>query len=552
MLTHTFWHGCKTRLGWLGLVACLTAPATQAQPADAALLRATQPVAVTHTASALRPGWQHGTFMQIYVRGYQDSNGDGIGDLRGLTQRLDYLQWLGVSGLWLMPVTRSQDQDHGYAVTDYRDIDPDYGTLEDFDELIRQAHQRGMGVIIDYVINHSAAEHPLFESARSSPRSPYRDWYLWRAEVPSGWSIYGKNPWHADEHGAYFAGFWDQMPDFNLRHPAVLAWHHDNLRFWLNRGVDGFRFDAVGNLVEDGPLAWEGHAENHTIMNGIKRLIEGYDNRFLICEAPGDPAAFARPESCGSAFAFGHNHRVVGAAMGDPAAVEKVAAYFVNAPVGLAGFASNHDSFAGQRLWDRLRGHERRYRLAAATYILQQPAPPFVYYGEEFGMAGGAGLGGDPKLRTPMVWDARLPLAGFSSVEPFRGFAANRQTHSVAAQTDNPQSLLHHYRWLIQLRQSYPALQTGRYTQPTVDGWQLSFRREGTDDTVLVAFNYHENPARLHIPGLPAHTRIERLGPDYTDTLTTDAQGQLSPVLPGTAFAVYRWPHAQPTQRAKP
>jgi alpha-amylase len=543
MPQQTLWTRCKTWLNLLGMATALGGPLAQAQSLSDTLAQATQPVAAVPSNSPLPREWKHGTFMQIYVRGYQDSNGDGIGDLKGLTQRLDYLQSLGVSGLWLMPITRSQDQDHGYAVTDYRNIEPDYGTLADFDELIRQAHLRGIGVIIDYVINHSGADHPLFESARSSPKSPYRDWYLWQKEVPGGWSIYGKNPWYEDEHGAYFAGFWDQMPDFNLRNPKVLAWHHDNLRFWLNRGVDGFRFDAVGNLVEDGPLAWEGHAENHMIMNGVKRLIDSYDNRFLICEAPGDPIGFAKPESCGSAFAFGHNNRVMGAAMGDPAAAEAVADYFVDAPAGLAGFVSNHDAFAGQRLWDRLRGNERRYRLAAATYILQQPAPPFVYYGEEFGMAGGAGLGGDHKLRTPMVWDASLPFAGFSTTEPFRGFAANQRTHSVAAQLKDPASLLSHYRWLIHLRKTEPALLTGRYAQPEVDGWHLTFQRKTDTETVLVALNYHENAARLVLKGLPANTPILRLGPDYTETLSTNAQGQLSPVLPGTAFAVFKWKH---------
>lgn len=521
----------------------MAGPAAHAQALHDTLARATHPVLAKPVASPLARDWQHGTFMQIYVRGYQDSDGDGIGDLKGLIQRLDYLQSLGVTGIWLMPITRSQDQDHGYAVTDYRDIEPDYGTLADFDALIQQAHQRGIGVIIDYVINHSGADHPLFESARSSPQSPHRDWYVWQKEVQPDWNIYGKNPWYPDAHGAYFAGFWDQMPDFNLRNPHVLAWHHDNLRFWLNRGVDGFRFDAVGNLIEDGPLAWESHADNHIIMNGIKRLIDSYDNRFLICEAPSDPIGFAQSESCGSAFAFGHNHRVVGAAMGDPAAAEKVAEYFVKAPAGLAGFASNHDSFAGQRLWDRLRGNERRYRLAAATYILQQPAPPFVYYGEEFGMSGGAGLAGDHKLRTPMVWDATLPFAGFSTTEPFRNFAANQHTHSVAAQVQDPQSLLNHYRWLIQLRRSEPALLTGQYTHPEANGWQIVFRRQTESETVLIALNYHENAARLHFNGLPANIRIERLGPDYTDTLTMDTQGQFSPVLPGTAFAVYKWKH---------
>ncbi|CAG0966331.1 partial alpha-amylase, partial [Gammaproteobacteria bacterium] len=179
----------------------------------------TSAVAMADPGSTLPADWAKGVFMEIYVRGYKDSDGDGIGDLKGLTQSLDYLKDLGVSGIWLMPVNTSQDHDHGYAVTDYRGIETQYGSLADFDELLAQAHARGIGVIIDYVMNHSAAQHPAFVNARAATDNPYRDWYVWQASRPSGWSIYGNDPWHPGGTGYYFAGFWDQMPDFNLLNP---------------------------------------------------------------------------------------------------------------------------------------------------------------------------------------------------------------------------------------------------------------------------------------------------------------------------------------------
>jgi glycosidase len=365
----------------------------------------TRAISAADPGSALPPDWRHGVFMEIYVRGYKDSDGDGIGDLRGLIQSLDHLQSLGIRGIWLMPVTRSQDHDHGYAVTDYRNIESQYGTLDDFDELLSQAHLRGIGVIIDYVMNHSAAQHPAFVNARDSTANPYRSWYVWQALKPTGWNIYGNDPWHSTPTGWYFAGFWDQMPDFNLKNPDVVAYHHDSLRFWLNRGVDGFRFDAVGNLVENGPTRWENQPENYTLMGAVHGVISSYANRMLVCEAPADPAGFAASDACGSAFAFGQQSRIVEAAKGSAIAVSAVADYPRTASPDMATMISNHDAFAGQRLYDQVGGNLAQYRLAAATYLLQ-PGTPFIYYGEEIGMAGG-NLSGDPRLRTPCVPGSR-------------------------------------------------------------------------------------------------------------------------------------------------
>ena len=352
------------------------------------------PVAAADPGSTLPADWRQGVFAEIFVRGYKDSNGDGIGDLRGVTQSLDYLQSLGISGIWLMPVTRSQDGDHGYAVTDYRNIEPAYGSLADMDELLAQAHARGIGVIVDYVMNHSAAQHPAFVNANSSSGNAYRNWYVYQASQPQGWSVYGGNPWRSGNGGYYYAPFWDQMPDFNLKNTDVVNFHRDNLRFWLNRGVDGFRFDAVGNLVENGAGAWLNQPENYALMNGVRQLVGSYQQRFMVCEGPDDPIGFAQPTACGRAFAFGHQSNLINAARGNTTAIAAVANYFATAPAGMATMLSNHDRFAGERLWNQLSGNEAQYRLAAATYLLQ-PGTPFIYYGEEIGMAGASANIGD-------------------------------------------------------------------------------------------------------------------------------------------------------------
>jgi hypothetical protein len=303
---------------YIGPAIAFTPFALSACGGDPAKPASTLPSFETSTVAAQDPGstlpanWQSGVFMEIYVRGFKDSDGDGIGDLKGLTQSLDYLKDLGVSGIWLMPVSKSQDHDHGYAVTDYRDIETQYGSLADFDELLAQAHARGIGVIVDYVMNHSAAQHPAFVNSKDSAGNAYRGWYLWQSTEPSGWSIYGNDPWYSAGTGYYFAGFWDQMPDFDLTNAQVVAYHHDSMRFWLNRGVDGFRFDAVGNLVENGPSAWERQPQNYVLMNDVRRMLDGYAGRYMVCEAPGDPIGFASATACASAFAFGHSGDIEG------------------------------------------------------------------------------------------------------------------------------------------------------------------------------------------------------------------------------------------------
>jgi glycosidase len=531
------------QLACAALIALAAASAAAEPPPTAAAL-ALAPVAVADPGSTLPLGWQHGAFMEIFVRGFKDSDGDGMGDLRGLIQKLDYLRDLGVKGLWLMPITRSQDGDHGYAVTDYRAIEPAFGNLADFDELLKEAHRRGIGVIVDYVVNHSAAQHPIFLESASSAQNAFREWYIWRNQAEAGWvnSWDPKwQPWHSSAApGVYFGGFWREMPDWNLRNPAVVAWHHNNLRFWLNRGVDGFRFDAVGNLFENGGTKWLNQPENYPFMADIRRVVQSYRNRYMVCEGPGfEYLGYAAPASCGSAFAFEHNHRIIAAAKGDADAVKAVAEFFKTATASLATLLSNHDEFAGRRVADQFGGDAKAYRLAAATYLLM-PGTPFVYYGEEIGMAGGIGLKGDAELRSPLSWTADANNAGFSSTKPFRVLARNFAVANVAAQKADPTSLLSFYTAMLSLRNRIPALANGSYEQAVASGLAMSFQRRLGEEQIVVAINYGTASASLTIAALPARAKLEALFPTIAAAAAADASGLLAVELEPQSLRVFK------------
>ena len=484
--------------------------------------------------------WQRGAFMEIFVRAYKDSNGDGVGDLKGLTQQLDYLKDLGIKGIWLMPITTSADGDHGYATTDFRAIDPAYGSLQDFDELIRQAHARGIGVVMDYVINHSAAQHPMFVSALADGlASPFFDWYVWEHDAPKGWDIWGKDPWTATPQGYYFGTFGKHMPDFNFKNPAVLAYHQSSLRFWLNRGLDGFRLDAVPHLVENNAKDWNDQPESRRITGALRELITAYPQRYVVCEATANPQVFAAPDICGSAFAFGLERNIVQAVKGDPKAIRYVADYFTTAPQTMATFVSNHDIFAGARLWDQLRGNRAQYKLAAASYLLQ-PGTPFIYYGEEIGMAGTKGLDGDEPLRAPMSWTADKQGAGFTTgAKAFRPIAANVARYNVTSQLADPNSLLSFYKSMLALRNSLPSLSSGSYDAPVVQGRVMAYRRTLGAETTLVIINYGTKAGMLTLKNLRPHTTFAVAYPVRAPSLQTHAYGELSLGLPAQSVRVY-------------
>ncbi len=495
-------------------------------------------VAAHDPGSVLAADWWHGAFMEIFVRSYKDANSDGNGDLQGLISELPYLQSLGVKGLWLMPVTASSDHDHGYAVANYRGIEPDYGTLADLDELVSKAHLAGIGVVIDCVMNHSSNLNPIFTNAAYSTTNAYRNWYIWQATAPSGWNILGGNPWHTTANGAYFGVFSPSMPDWNLNNAAVVAYHEANLRYWLNRGVDGFRFDAVGNLFEIDAGHWSDVPQDYALMAQMRALLDTYQQRYMVCEGPGDPQGFGGAGGCGAAFAFDLKNALIGAAKNDAASIAAVANYFVTAPPGMASILANHDSFAGDRIWTQLNGNTAQYELAAASYLLA-PGTPFIYYGEEIGMANAVSLMDDGKLRTPMSWTADPSKAGFTTGTPYRVLSANVATQNVAAEDADPASLLNFYRAVLALRNTRTSIRDGSYMQPQVSGSVMSYQRQSAGETTLVVINYGtSSPANLSIAALPPNATLHALFPatGFAD-LVTDASGAATFVPPALPAA---------------
>ena len=489
--------------------------------------------------SGLPTDWaDSAAFIEIYVRGYQDSDGDGVGDLQGLISRLGYLQALGVRGIWLMPVFESADKDHGYAVQDYRSIESDYGTMADFEALVAAAHARGIAIIVDYVMNHAASTSPLFLDATTGPTNDKYDWFVWQDSRPSGWNTFAGDPWRNNGNGWYYGIFSPLMPDFNLDNPVVVEFHKDNLRFWLNKGVDGFRFDAVGVFYENGAAAWNNQPENHVLLGEVQSLVESYGKRFMVCEAPDDPEAFAASSSCGRAFAFGTQWAVLDSVR-NGAVTTGLAAFAGSAePDRRPMFLSNHDSFAGNRIWNQLGGNAVQYKLAAATYAFGT-RNPFMYYGEEVGMAGAAGLSGDPALRTPMSWTANTVTAGFTTGTPFRELSANVATHNVADQDGISSSLLEHYRALLRVRIDYPVTASGTLTLLSAAGEPvLLLRRVQGVDVAIVAINYSGVAQQVSADtGLAGTTFAAAFG--STGQSTSDAAGLLTVDVPAQSAVVF-------------
>ncbi|XHS78938.1 alpha-amylase family glycosyl hydrolase [Burkholderiaceae bacterium UC74_6] len=502
-------------------------------------------VAACAQAPALEPGWEKGAFMEIFVRGYQDSNGDGVGDLRGIVSRLDYLKDLGVRGLWLMPVTASGDHDHGYATSDYRRIAPEYGTNADMAVLLREAHKRGIGVIMDYVVNHSSESHPYFRSAKASRKSPYRDWYVFAdaqvAGYTNGWQVFDKNPWYDSPTGQYLGIFGKDMPDFNWRNPKVVKYHFDSLRYWLQMGLDGYRLDAVPHLIENNAKDWNDQPESRKLTKQMQTLIRSYPGphqHYVVCEATADPLAYAKPEVCGSAFAFGLQYEIIKSIKGDAKALEKVAEYYASMPAGMATMLTNHDGFAGRRVADQFEGDERRMRLAAATYLLG-PGTPFIYYGEELGMAGAAGLKDDEELRGPMSWGASRPFT--TAAKPYRPLSTNAAQRNAEVEAGDPASMLAFYKSLLALRNGLPAIAQGSFEQPRVNGSVLSFQRRLKDQpVVVVALNMADKPARVQLEQLPREAAFVAELPQGAPPARSDAEGRITVDIPPLSVVVYR------------
>lgn len=448
------------------------------------------------------PEWRRGgVCYEVFVRSFYDSDGDGTGDLRGLTQKLDYIndgnpdtqRDLGANCIWLMPVAQSPSY-HGYDVTNYYSVNRDYGTNEDFERLIAEAHRRGIRVLVDLVLNHTSSEHPYFRSALLDSSSPYHDWYRWSATKPEvkGWDA---PVWHQspvrDEY--YFGLFWSGMPDLNLAHPPVRAEAEKIARFWLEEmRVDGFRLDAVAHFFEEGDTLRHAAATHPWLRDYAAALRRIDPDVFTVGEVWDSTGALLPyyPNQLDSYFAFEVSDALVDAVKSGSgrrllSTVERAQR---DLPAGgWAPFLRNHDQ---TRTLTELGGDVPRARVAA-TLLLTLPGLPFVYYGEEIGMTGSKP---DPRLRTPMHW-ARKPAAGFTRGVPWEPLQPDSFTANVAAQDADSASLLNHYRRLIHLRAAHPALGSGEFVPlKTSDDAAVAYLRRVDGQTVLVLANLGSQP----------------------------------------------------------
>ena len=492
--------------------------------------------------SAPAPGashwWQGAVFYEVFVRSFQDSDGDGKGDLRGLTSRLDYLNDgdpasggdLGVDAIWLMPVFASPSY-HGYDVIDYERVNPDYGTNQDLDRLVAEAHRRGIRVILDLVLKHTSDQHPWFRESASSPRSPRRDWYLWSPTDPGWTQPWNPNgsTWHQRNGAFYYGLFWRGMPDLNFRNEAVRAEAKRIAASWLARGVDGFRLDAIRHLVETGPGAGQsGSPENHVFLRELAAAVRAVSPEAVLVgevwSSTDDIAAYYGKggDELQLLFDFPLADAIVdgvlgGSADGIAAALGEVLRTY---PAGAVGspFLSNHDQ---TRVATRLGNDAARLGLAAAI-LLTLPGSPFLWQGEEIGMQNGPGREDEWK-RTPMAWDGTAG-GGFTTGEPWMPFAPGKETANVAAETADPASLLSRYRGLLRARKGSAALARGDAALLPARGPVLAFLRRGGGETVLVVHNLGAAPvetAGLAAPGAAA----EPLFADPGAGLARDAGG---------------------------
>jgi alpha-glucosidase len=485
--------------------------------------------------------WQRGVIYQIYPRSFRDANGDGIGDLSGILERLDYCASLGVDALWLSPIYPSPMADFGYDVSDYTDIHPIFGTLAEFDDLLAEIKRRDLKLILDYVPNHTSAEHPWFQESRSGRGSLKRDWYLWHDPAanggpPNNWlSNFGGSAWQWDERTGqyYYHSFLKEQPDLNWRHPDVVAAMHDVLRFWLNRGVDGFRVDVLWLLIKDDqwrdnppnpdyksgmppfhsqlPLYTTDRPEVQAIVSGLRRVLDEFDSRVLIGEIylPLDRLmAYYGANLDGVQLPF--NFQLLQSAWEARAIAALIDRYEDALPQG--GWPNwvlgNHDN---PRIASRVGAPQAR---VAAMLLLTLRGTPTMYYGDELGMANvsipadrvqdpfeknvpGVGLGRDP-CRTPMQWDGSLH-AGFTVGEPWLPLSDDYAVVNVRAEDDDPASFLTLYRHLLQLRKSHSALAIGQYEPLAASGDLLAYVRHTRDERILIALNLGGKPCALFL-----------------------------------------------------
>ena len=481
----------------------------------------------------MRLWWKHGVVYQIYPRSFMDSNGDGVGDLDGIRARLDHLAWLGIDAIWLSPIFPSPMADFGYDVSDYCAIDPVFGTLADFDWLLAEAHVRGIRVILDWVPNHTSDRHPWFIESRSSRTSAKRDWYVWRDPAsdggpPNQWvSIFGGPAWKLDPGtGQYYLhSFLVEQPDLDWRNPEVVAAMHGTLRFWLDRGVDGFRIDVIHRIAKDpllrdnppsstpGPgyggqlhLHDENHADVHAFLRGIRAVLDEYEERMAVGEVYiMDPSQVAGYYGRGDELHLAFNFSFLRSPWSAADFAREISAFDALVPVEgwPDAVLSNHDvPRHATRYDDAVLGDERAR--VAAMLLLTLRGTPFLYYGEEIGMRNvevpreqmrdplaltlHPSLSRDPE-RTPMHWSAE-PGAGFTRGKPWLPIGADVAKRNAATLREDRDSLLWLYRDLIELRRATPALERGSFRPISAPDGVLAWERSCGDSRAIVALNF--------------------------------------------------------------
>ncbi|MFA5064984.1 MAG: alpha-amylase family glycosyl hydrolase [Dehalococcoidia bacterium] len=505
--------------------------------------------------------WKTAVIYQIYSRSFFDNNGDGFGDLQGIINKLDYLADLGVDAIWLTPIYPSPDDDYGYDTTDHCAIDPRYGTMEDFDRLLKEAHTRGIRVIMDIVLAYTSDQHPWFIESRKSRDNPYHDYYLWRdpgrgGRVPNNWlSMFGGKAWeYVPELGQYYYHyFYKQQPDPNWRHPEVRRAQLEVFKFWLKRGVDGFRLDVFNLYFKDDqfrsnppvtrenrfvglegirPFAWQDHIyecdrpEMIPVLKEIRDIMDEYPGSYAVGETlmptAKKAAGYCGPDRLHQAFNFKLLECPWNARRFLQAVLDFESALKDNWPNNVLG---NHDR---KRIAERYaRGKDDARLKLIAAMLLTLRGTVFIYYGDEIGMRDvhlkrselldplgihywPANVGRDG-CRSPMQWDSSSN-SGFSRSKPWLRVNKDYLVRNVAAHEKDGNSLLHFYRLLIRCRRQHPALLDGDFVPLSVSPKSvLAYLRRNRNETIMVILNFNRNNKRLQFEADSAGSKWEIL-----------------------------------------
>jgi maltose alpha-D-glucosyltransferase/alpha-amylase len=515
-------------------------------------------------AAMSRDWYKDAIFYEVYVRGFYDSNGDGVGDFRGLTAKLEYLQWLGITCIWLLPFYESPLRDGGYDIADYYAVLPEYGTIADFKQFLDTAHDKGIRVIADLVINHTSDQHPWFQDARSSPRSPKRDWYVWNdsdqkySQVRIIFTDSERSNWTWDEQAGafYWHRFFSHQPDLNYDNPEVRQAMFDVVSFWLDLGVDGFRVDAAPYLFEREDTNCENLPETHEFLKTLRRFVqERYPDALLLAEANQWPEDVVQYFGNGDEFHMGYNFPIMprlfmALRQEDRRPIVEILERTPNIPDSCQWgmFLRNHDELTLEMVTDEERDYlyneyakDRRMRVNIGirrrlaplmdngrrriellhALLFSLPGSPFLYYGDEIGMGDNIYLGDRDGVRTPMQWtidrNAGFSQADFARLyfpiimDPVYGY----QAVNVEAQQRYSTSFLNWVREMIHLRKRHPVFGRGAINLIKPENRKVfAFTRSYLDETVLCVFNLSQGaqPVELNLRYYEGCTPIEMMG----------------------------------------